>query len=145
MNKNQMITSFAAVLLGAAFSLGVSWAAMASTSDSQVSAGNSKLTCSLSVSDQNDKVVVTWTIAGAVSARIEPLIFNDGKVPLSGSQTVENEGALHVILTAKDADGHTVRCHAGFGGNVSFAHGSGGTGSPYKLATSTTSYRPQGA
>lgn len=132
------MTSFAAVALAGVFSLGVSWAAMAGTTDSQTSSDNSKLTCSLSVADQNSKATVTWTITGATSVRIEPLSFT-GNIPMSGSQTIDSDGVVHIVLIAKDADGHTVRCHAGIGGSTDFAHGSVGTGSPNRYATSSSS------
>ena len=114
-------------LIAAALALCSAAPAVASGSDSQTSADNPKLSCTLSVEQQNGKALVTWTITGATSASIDPLSFPSGKVPLSGSQTTDFGGVIHVFLVITDADGHRVRCHAGAGGNVFFAPASTGS------------------
>ncbi len=135
MKANLLKTSIAAVALAGGFSLAVSLAAMGATSDSQTSADNSKLSCQVSITDQGKSAVVTWTITGAISASIEPLSFKDGKVPLKGSQSVDTNGVLHVFLVAKDANGHTVRCHAGLGGTADPATGTTGFNDLHYTAT----------
>jgi len=128
-----MKTSIAAIVTAAALVLTASAPALAATSDNETSSKNDKLSCTVSVSEQGDKVVVTWTITGATSASISPLTF-DGKVPLKGSQTVDKTNPFLVQLTAKDADGNAVHCRAGIGGTYAPASGSTGYASPKQIA-----------
>ena len=102
--------------------------AFAAGSDSQTSAENPKLSCTLSVSQQSGKAEVSWTITGGTAAAIDPLVFANDKVPLQGSQTIDFSGVVHVFLVVRDAEGHWVRCHAGAGGNVFTVSGSTGSG-----------------
>jgi hypothetical protein len=111
--------------------------AFAAASDSQTSSANSGLSCTVSVSLQGGKAVVTWTITGATSASIDPLTF-DGKVPLKGTQTVDYSGNIIVLLTAKDADGHAVHCRAGAGAAPTEpATGTTGFGDDHYIVTSS--------
>ena len=64
--------------------------AFAAGTDSQTSADNPKLSCTLSVSEQDGKAEVTWTITCGTAASIDPLTFSNDKVPVDGSQTVDN-------------------------------------------------------
>ncbi len=105
---------------------------LAATSDNQTSAKNGKLSCDITLTEQDGKILVSWTITGATSASIDPLTFDGGKVPLKGSQAVDKSANLHVSLIAKDADGNTVRCHAGMGKSTS----------PADVATGTTGSGP---
>lgn len=124
-----LVAFIVATVLLVASMIAASIPAIAASTDTQTSTANPKLTCTVSVTIQGGKAVVTWTITGASSASIDPLTFT-GKVPLKGTQTVDYSGNIIVLLVAKDADGHSVRCHAGAGGTTDFVGGTTGNATP---------------
>ncbi len=89
-----------AALTAALFAVGLAVSAgTPALADTHTSTDNSKLTCTLNVTVQGGKTIVTWTITGATKASIDPLTFKDG-VPLKGTQTLDSNSPMHVFLVA---------------------------------------------
>jgi hypothetical protein len=121
-----MKASITSVIVAAALVVAAATPTLAATSDSDTSGKNGKLSCQLTLTEQDGMVLVSWTITGATSASIDPVSLG-GKVPLKGSKAIDKSNPTIVLLVAKDADGNAVHCHAGVGGTANPVSGTTGS------------------